>query len=67
MAPHCELSTAALQVMQYKGVPCQAMNTIRAIAFMLVAVEDNIRCEKLVSQVKERIAAEGNVLSAKTN
>jgi hypothetical protein len=52
-------------VTQYKGVPHQAINAMRAIAFVMEAVEDDVRCERLVSQVKESLAAEGNALSAK--
>ncbi|KAF8508953.1 hypothetical protein JB92DRAFT_3120373 [Gautieria morchelliformis] len=59
------LSTAILQVTQYKGIPRQAINALRSIAFVLEEVEDDARCERIVSQVREGLAAEGNALSAK--
>ena len=58
------LSTAVFQVTQYKGVPHQAVNVLRSIAFVLEAIEDDVRSERLAGQIKESLAAEGNVLSA---
>jgi ribosomal protein S26 len=38
---------------------------MRSITFVLEEVEDDARCEKIVSQIREGLAAEGNALSAK--
>ncbi|KAF8518177.1 hypothetical protein JB92DRAFT_3113124 [Gautieria morchelliformis] len=59
------LSTAILQVTQYKGVPRQAVNALRSIAFVMESIEDDTRYERVMCRVKESLAAEGNALSIK--
>jgi hypothetical protein len=52
------MSTTLLQVTQFKGIPCQAINALRSIAFVLEQVEDNARCARIATQVKESLAAD---------
>ena len=59
------LSTAILQVMQYKGIPQQAINVLRSIAFVMENIEDDVRYERVMCRVKESLAAERNALSIK--
>jgi hypothetical protein len=53
------LSTAILQVTQYKGMTRQTTNTLRSIAFVLEQPGDDIRGDRIASRVREQLAKEG--------
>jgi hypothetical protein len=57
------LSTALFQVTQYKGIPRQAINAVRSVAFALERIQDDARSMRIVSIVKEGITAERMALA----
>ena len=57
------ITTTVLQVTQYKGVPWQAVNTLRSITYMLEGLEDDARSARIMSKVKESLGVEGKELA----
>jgi hypothetical protein len=58
------LTTAILQVTQYKGMTRQTTNALRSIAFVLEQLGDDIRGDRIADKIKAQLAIEGDALTA---
>jgi hypothetical protein len=59
------MSTAILQITQYKGISRQTANALRSIAFVLEQMDEDSKGDRIADRVKAQLEGESSMLAAK--